>query len=104
MQGAINEIDTRIAELGSQRVCYGVEFTRGLDPAMTRWIGNTAYQSSHPVMAMFKVAKVKDGKVTGFFNQVNLFKMEDGTDSNIIIDGTIVTDDGSDVMLVNENP
>ena len=30
--------------------------------------------------------------------------MEDGTDSNIIIDGTIVTDDGSDVMLVNESP
>jgi hypothetical protein len=104
VQGAINEIDTRIAELESQRVAYGVEFTRGLDPAMTRWIGNTAYQSSHPVMAMFKVAKVKDGKVTGYFNQVNLFKMEDGTDSNIIIDGTIVTDDGSDVMLVNERP
>lgn len=30
--------------------------------------------------------------------------MADGTDSNIIIDGTIVTDDGSDVMLVNESP
>ena len=95
---------SRITELEAQRLCYGVEFTRGLDPAMTRWIGNTAYQSSHPVMAMFKVAKVKDGKVTGYFNQVNLFKMEDGTDSNIIIDGTIVTDDGSDVMLVNESP
>ena len=97
-------VSGRISELESQRVCYGVEFTRGLDPAMTRWIGDTAYQSSHPVMAMFKVAKVKDGKVTGYFNQVNLFKMEDRTDSNIIIDGTIVTDDGSDVMLVNESP
>ena len=97
-------VSGRITELEAQRLCYGVEFTRGIDPAMTRWIGDTAYQSSHPVMAMFKVAKVKDGKVTGYFNQVNLFKMEDGTDSNIIIDGTIVTDDGSDVMLVNESP
>jgi hypothetical protein len=95
---------SRITELEAQRLCYGVEFTRGLDPAMTRWIGDTVYQSRHPVMAMFRVAKVKDGKVTGYFNQVNLFKMEDGTDSNIIIDGTIVTDDGSDVMLVNESP
>ncbi len=94
----------RISELEAQSLRYGVEFTRGLDPAMTRSIGDTVYQSSHPVMAMFKVAKVKDGKVTGYFNQVNLFKMEDGTDSNIIIDGTIVTDDGSDVMLVNESP
>lgn len=101
---AIQPLTDRVTELEAQRLCYGVEFTRGLDPAMTRWIGNTAYQSSHPVMAMFKVAKVKDGKVTGYFNQVNLFKMEDGTDSNIIIDGTIVTDDGSDVMLVNESP
>lgn len=100
----INLINARVTELEAQRLCYGVEFTRGLDPAMTRWIGNTAYQSSHPVMSMFKVAKVKDGKVTGYFNQVNLFKMEDGTDSNIIIDGTIVTDDGSDVMLVNKSP
>lgn len=106
-QARVTFFDTvsgRIAELEAQRLCYGVEFTRGLDPSMTRWIGDTAYQSSHPVMAMFKVAKVKDGKVTGYFNQVNLFKMEDGTDSNIIIDGTIVTDDGSDVMLVNESP
>ena len=94
----------RVTELEAQRFRYGVEFTRGLDPAMTRWIGDIDYQSSHPVMAMFKVAKVKDGKVMGYFNQVNLFKMEDGTDSNIIIDGTIVTDDGSDVMLVNESP
>ena len=100
----LEPLNARVTELEAQRLCYGVEFTRGLDPAMTRWIGNTAYQSSHPVMAMFKVAKVKDGKVTGYFNQVNLFKMEDGTDSNIIIDGTIVTDDGSDVMLVNESP
>ncbi len=100
----LEPLTARVTELEAQRLCYGVEFTRGLDPAMTRWIGNTSYQSSHPVLAMFKVAKVKDGKVTGFFNQVNLFKMEDGTDSNIIIDGTIVTDDGSDVMLVNESP
>lgn len=104
MKSTLTSNTSRITELEAQRVCYGVEFTRGLDPAMTRWIGNTAYQSSHPVLAMFKVAKVKDGKVTGYFNQVNLFKMEDGTDSNIIIDGTIVTDDGSDVMLVNESP
>lgn len=97
----LEPLTARVTELETQRLCYGVEFTRGLDPAMTRWIGDTAYQSSHPVMAMFKVAKVKDGNVTGYFNQVNLFKMEDGTDSNIIIDGTIVTDDGSDVMLVN---
>ena len=100
----LEPLNARVTELEAQQLCYGVEFTRGLDPAMTRWIGDTAYQSSHPVMSMFKVAKVKDGKVTGYFNQVNLFKMEDGTDSNIIIDGTIVTDDGSDVMLVNESP
>ena len=104
VEANLGPLTARVTELEAQRLCYGVEFTRGLDPAMTRWIGNTAYQSSHPVMAMFKVAKVKDGKVTGYFNQVNLFKMEDGTDSNIIIDGTIVTDDGSDVMLVNESP
>ena len=104
VEANLGPLTARVTELEAQRLCYGVEFTRGLDPAMTRWIGNTAYQSSHPVMSMFKVAKVKDGKVTGYFNQVNLFKMEDGTDSNIIIDGTIVTDDGSDVMLVNESP
>ena len=104
VEANLEPLTARVTELEAQGLCYGVEFTRGLDPSMTRWIGNTAYQSSHPVMAMFKVAKVKDGKVTGYFNQVNLFKMEDGTDSNIIIDGTIVTDDGSDVMLVNESP
>ena len=104
VEANLEPLNARVTELEAQRLCYGVEFTRGLDPAMTRWIGDPAYQSSHPVMAMFKVAKVKDGKVTGYFNQVNLFKMEDGTDSNIIIDGTIVTDDGSDVMLVNESP
>ena len=104
VEANLEPLTSRVTELEAQRLCYGVEFTRGLDPAMTRWIGTTAYQSSHPVMAMFKVAKVKDGKVTGYFNQVNLFKMEDGTDSNIIIDGTIVTDDGSDVMLVNDSP
>ena len=75
MQGAINEIDIRVTEFESQRLYYGVEF-RGLDPSMTRWIGDTAYQSSHPVMAMFKVAKVKDGQVTGYFNQVK--PLQDG--------------------------
>lgn len=93
---------TQITELERKSaILYGVEFTRGLDPAMTRWIGSTAYQSNHFVLDMFKVAKVKDGVVIGYLNQSNWFLMEDGTDSNIIIDGTIITDDGSDIMLVN---
>jgi len=97
----VTAVKTRVTALEYQRTCYGVEFTRGLDPAMTNWIGNTAYQISHPVLDMFKVAKVKDGAVIGYLNQTNWFLMEDGTDSNIIIDGTIITDDGSDIMLVN---
>lgn len=84
---------------------YGVEMKRGqMDPSFQTWIGKEEFKTSHPIFNSFRVAKVKDAKVIGFFDQTNLFKMADGSPSNIIIDGTTVVDDGSDVMLVNTKP
>lgn len=104
LESTSNTHTSQITELERKAaILYGAEFTRGLDPAMTRWIGDAAYQSNHFILDMFKVAKVKDGAVTGYLNQTNWLLMEDGTASNIIIDGTIVTDDGSDIMLVNSS-
>lgn len=83
---------------------YGVEFTKGqLDPIPTRWIGDVSYKTNHYIYEQFKVAKVKAGVVVGYLNQTNWNLMEDGTASGIIIDGTTVTDDGADIMLVNPN-
>ncbi|MDD4729501.1 MAG: hypothetical protein PHN55_12225 [Dysgonamonadaceae bacterium] len=82
---------------------YGCEWQKGgLDAQPIRWIGDERYQTDHVIFNDFKVAKVKDGKVIGVLNQTNWFEMEDGTPSGIIIDGTDVTDDGCDIMLVNE--
>lgn len=84
---------------------YGVEMSRGQsDPVYQTWIGKEEFKVSHPILNAFRLAKVKDGKVVGYFDQTNLFKMADGTPSNIIIDGTDVVDDGTDVMLVNTKP
>lgn len=84
---------------------YGVEMSRGQsDPVYQTWIGKEELKVSHPILNAFRLAKVKDGKVVGYFDQTNLFKMADGTPSNIIIDGTDVVDDGTDVMLVNTKP
>lgn len=84
---------------------YGVEMSRGQsDPVYQTWIGKEEFKVSHPILNAFRLAKVKDGKVVGYFDQTNLFKMDDGTPSNIIIDGTDVVDDGTDVMLVNTKP
>lgn len=84
---------------------YGVEMSRGQsDPVYQTWIGKEEFKISHPILNAFRLAKVKDGKVVGYFDQTNLFKMADGTPSNIIIDGTDVVDDGTDVMLVNTKP
>lgn len=84
---------------------YGVEVQRGQgDPGYYTWIGKEEFKASHPILAKFRLAKVKDGKVIGFLNQTNIFKMQDGSPSNVVIDGTVVTDDGSDVMLVNTEP
>jgi len=84
---------------------YGVEFTKGqLDPIPARWIGDTSYKNNHYVFEMFKVAKVKAGVVVGYLNQVDWTLMENGSASGIIIDGTVITDDGSDIMLVNSKP
>lgn len=102
LESTSNTHTSQITELERKAaILYGVEFTRGLDPAMTRWIGDAAYKSNHFILDMFKVAKVKDGVVTGYLNQTNWLLMEDGSASNIIIDGTTITDDGSDIMLVN---
>lgn len=84
---------------------YGVEMSRGQsDPVYQTWIGKEEFKVSHPILNAFRLAKVKDGKVVGYFDQTNLFKMADGTPSNVIIDGTDVVDDGTDVMLVNTKP
>lgn len=84
---------------------YGVEMSRGQsDPVYQTWIGKEEFKVSHPILNAFRLAKVKDGKVVGYFDQTNLFKMADGTPSNIIIDGIDVVDDGTDVMLVNTKP
>ncbi len=84
---------------------YGVEMSCGQsDPVYQTWIGKEEFKVSHPILNAFRLAKVKDGKVVGYFDQTNLFKMADGTPSNIIIDGTDVVDDGTDVMLVNTKP
>lgn len=84
---------------------YGVEMSRGQsDPVYQTWIGKEEFKVSHPILNAFRLAKVKDGKVVGYFDQTNLFKMADGTPSNVIIDGADVVDDGTDVMLVNTKP
>lgn len=81
---------------------YGVEFLKGVaDPVAIKWIGSDQFKTDHYILNKFKVAKVLNGQVVGILNQTNWFKMEDGTDSGIVIDGTTVTDDGSDIMLVN---
>lgn len=90
---------------------YGVEMRRGqADPAFQTWIGKEEFKQSHPILNSFRVAKVKDGKVVGFLDQTNFFKMADGSPSKIVINssstyapeiGGIVEDDGSDIMLVN---
>ncbi len=84
------------------RNMYGCEFLKGSsDPNSIRWIGDEKFKTNHYILNQFKVAKVKDGAVVKFLNQTNWLKNEDGTASNIIIDGTVITDDGSDIMLVN---
>jgi hypothetical protein len=84
------------------RNMYGVEFLKGVsDPQSVRWIGGEQFQNDHFILKKFKVAKVVDGEVVGFLHQANWLKMEDGSPSNIIIDGETVLDDGSDIMLVN---
>lgn len=101
----VNSIDsdlTTVKQFLYSRNMYGVEFLKGAsDPAAIRWIGGEQFKTNHLVMNKFKVAKVKDGAFVGFLNQTNWLKMEDGTDSNIIIDGVTVLDDGSDIMWVN---
>lgn len=84
---------------------YGVEMPRGQgDSGYHTWIGKEEFKLLHPILAKFRLAKVKDGKVIGFFDQTNILKMQDGSASNVVIDGTTVTDDGSDIMLVNTEP
>lgn len=84
-------------------VFYGCEWQKGgLDAQPIRWIGDERYKTDHVILNDFKVAKVKNGKVVGVLNQTNWFEMEDGSPSGIIINGVDVTDDGCDIMLVNE--
>ena len=102
----LNQAKSDITEIKKWNTrVYGVEFTKGqLDPIPTRWIGDTSFKTNHYIYEQFKVAKVKAGVVIGYLNQTNWNLMEDGTASGIIIDGTTVTDDGADIMLVNPNP
>lgn len=101
-----NALSLRVAELEkSNPRAYGVEFTKGqLDPIPPRWIGDTQYQTNNYIWDKLKVAKVKSGAIVGYLNQTNWLLMEDGTASGIIIDGITITDDGSDIMLVNPLP
>lgn len=98
-----NDYKTLLEQIKMQQGnIYGVEMRRGQsDPVFQTWIGKEEFKQSHPILNSFRVAKVKDGKVVGFLDQTNFFKMADGSPSNIVIDGTDVTDDGSDIMLVN---
>lgn len=101
-----NDYKTLLEQIKMQQGnIYGVEMRRGQsDPVFQTWIGKEEFKQSHPILNSFRVAKVKDGKVVGFLDQTNFFKMADGSPSNIVIDGTDVTDDGSDIMLVNTKP
>lgn len=101
-----NDYKTLLEQIKMQQGnIYGVEMRRGQsDPVFQTWIGKEEFKQSHPILNSFHVAKVKDGKVVGFLDQTNFFKMADGSPSNIVIDGTDVTDDGSDIMLVNTKP
>ena len=101
-----NALSSRVAELEkSNPRAYGVEFTKGqLDPVPARWIGDTGYQANNYIWDRLKVAKVYPDKTIKYLNQTNWLLMEDGTDSGIIIDGTTVTDDNADIMLVNPSP
>ena len=102
----LNTLSSDVAEIKKWNTrVYGVEFTKGqLDPVPTRWIGDTYYKTNHYIYEQFKVAKVKAGVVIGYLDQTNWNLMEDGTASGIVIDGTTITDDGADIMLVNPNP
>ena len=101
-----NDYKTLLEQIKMQQGnIYGVEMRRGQsDPVFQTWIGKEEFKTSHPILNSFRVAKVKDGKVVGFLDQTNFFKMADGSPSNIVINGDDVTDDGSDIMLVNTKP
>lgn len=105
IESDVNAIETNVDTIEQflySRNMYGVEFLKGAsDPTSIRWIGGEQYKTNQVIHNKFKVAKVKDGSFVGFLNQTNWLKMEDGTDSNIIIDGVTVLDDGSDIMWVN---
>lgn len=107
-----NDYKTLLEQIKMQQGnMYGVEMRRGqIDPVFQTWIGKEEFKSSHPILNSFRVAKVKDGKVVGFLDQTNFFKMADGSPSNIVITSSStyapeiegqVEDDGSDIMLVN---
>ena len=107
-----NDYKTLLEQIKMQQGnMYGVEMRRGqTDPVFQTWIGKEEFKTSHPILNSFRVAKVKDGKVVGFLDQTNFFKMADGSPSNIVITSSStyapdiegqVEDDGSDIMLVN---
>ena len=107
-----NDYKTLLEQIKMQQgYMYGVEMRRGqTDPVFQTWIGKEEFKTSHPILNSFRVAKVKDGKVVGFLDQTNFFKMANGSPSNIVITSSStyapeiegqVEDDGSDIMLVN---
>ena len=107
-----NGIDDRVTALedrvGNITGYYGVERLRNsaegeisLDPEFPTEIGRTDLVQSHPILADYKMCKVKDGKVVAVLDNTNWNKLRDGSPSNVIIDGVNVQDDGSDVMFCN---